>query len=322
MPLKIKNNTLSVCMIVKDEEENIKNILGDLQPLGAEIIVVDTGSTDKTRDVASSMGANFFNFTWCDDFSKARNYSLSRSTGDFILWVDADDRINPECIKELKQNLNMLQKHIHTVCINSNGFQFMQKRIFPNCKSIRFEGAIHETINENSYEVYPINSDKFFIDHTGYDTKEKVDKKIIRNIEMLEKIKNKTEMQLFSLACAYSFESNHDKCIPILVDLKNNSNNEHIKLESIIMIVSSPELNDITKLIIIDEGLKIEKNDIRLNYLKGSIFLNMGKVDAAYKCFTEALACPKIISNFPMNYDMLHHMASVEEMKIRRMLNA
>jgi glycosyltransferase involved in cell wall biosynthesis len=99
-------NTISVCMIAKNEEENIKNSLECARKFADEIIVVDTGSEDATPEIARSMGAKVYFFPWCDDFSAARNESLKYATCDWILWLDADDIIddvNIERIKELKK---------------------------------------------------------------------------------------------------------------------------------------------------------------------------------------------------------------------------
>ena len=87
---------LSVCMIVKDEADKLPLILGDIRGVADEIIVVDTGSTDETIEIAKSAGAQVFDFPWCDDFSAARNYSLDQATGDMVLWLDADDRISQQ----------------------------------------------------------------------------------------------------------------------------------------------------------------------------------------------------------------------------------
>jgi glycosyltransferase involved in cell wall biosynthesis/MoaA/NifB/PqqE/SkfB family radical SAM enzyme len=86
--------TLSLCMIVKDEEKHIARCLLSAKPVVDEMIVVDTGSRDKTKDIAKAYGARVFDFSWTNDFSNARNHSLSLATGDWVLVLDADEVIS------------------------------------------------------------------------------------------------------------------------------------------------------------------------------------------------------------------------------------
>src|SRR5438132_13758737 len=84
----------SLCMIVRNEEQNLAACLESVADLMDEIVVVDTGSNDRTGDVARRFGARVFDFPWVDSFAAARNESLRRATGDWIFWLDADERIN------------------------------------------------------------------------------------------------------------------------------------------------------------------------------------------------------------------------------------
>ncbi|MHB8910069.1 MAG: glycosyltransferase [Syntrophales bacterium] len=97
-----KERTLSLCMIVKNEEKHLVKCLRSIRGIADEIVVVDTGSTDKTIDIATVFGARVFNFPWTGDFSAARNHSLQQATGDWILMLDADEVISPRDFDELK----------------------------------------------------------------------------------------------------------------------------------------------------------------------------------------------------------------------------
>jgi glycosyltransferase involved in cell wall biosynthesis len=102
-PRTLSSGTLSLCMIVKNEEETIRRALLSVRPVVDEMIVVDTGSTDRTKDIARSLGAKVFDFQWTDNFSDARNFSLSKATGEWILVLDADEVISALDHEKLKQ---------------------------------------------------------------------------------------------------------------------------------------------------------------------------------------------------------------------------
>src|SRR5690349_2795694 len=84
---------ISACLIVRNEEANLPRCLGSLAGKIDQFVVVDTGSTDRTVELAQQAGAEVFQFAWCDDFSAARNESLRHAWGKWILWIDADDEL-------------------------------------------------------------------------------------------------------------------------------------------------------------------------------------------------------------------------------------
>jgi glycosyltransferase involved in cell wall biosynthesis len=95
--------TLSLCMIVRDAERSLGAALASAKPFVDEMVVADTGSVDQTREIARDCGARVSNFAWCDDFSAARNYSIGQATGDWILWMDADEVLPPESGRVLRE---------------------------------------------------------------------------------------------------------------------------------------------------------------------------------------------------------------------------
>ena len=100
--------TISVCMIVKNEEKNLADCLECLQAVADEIIIVDTGSADKTKEIAARYTDKLYDFTWVDDFSAARNFAFSKATMDYIYSADADERLdneNQERFLQLKKAL-------------------------------------------------------------------------------------------------------------------------------------------------------------------------------------------------------------------------
>ncbi|HYH66560.1 MAG TPA: glycosyltransferase [Urbifossiella sp.] len=91
-----RRQRVSLCMIVRDEEHNLRDCLGPVAGLFDEMVVVDTGSTDRTREVARELGARVVEFPWCNSFAAARNESLRHATGDWAFWLDADDRVDAD----------------------------------------------------------------------------------------------------------------------------------------------------------------------------------------------------------------------------------
>ena len=99
---------VSLTMIVRNEEQNLPRCLESVQGLFDEIVVVDTGSTDRTKEIAAGFGARVVDFAWIDDFAAARNVALDHATGDYALWLDADDVIEPPERDKLKALLGTL----------------------------------------------------------------------------------------------------------------------------------------------------------------------------------------------------------------------
>ena len=89
-PPRLASPSVSACMIVKNEADNLDRCLRSLKGAVDDIIVVDTGSTDETVSIAKRHHAQVLTFTWCDDFAAARNESIRHATSDWVLWLDAD----------------------------------------------------------------------------------------------------------------------------------------------------------------------------------------------------------------------------------------
>ncbi|MCG8332870.1 MAG: glycosyltransferase family 2 protein, partial [Proteobacteria bacterium] len=112
--------TVSLCMIVKNEEKVLTRCLDSVKDLVDEIIIVDTGSTDKTKDIALKYTSNLYDFEWIDDFAAARNYSFSKATMDYILWLDADDVFLEEDRIKFKQVKESMDSNIDVVMMKYN----------------------------------------------------------------------------------------------------------------------------------------------------------------------------------------------------------
>lgn len=137
-------------MIVKNEEKYIDKCLSSVKDIFDEIIIVDTGSVDNTISICEKYTHKIYNFKWVDDFSKARNYSLSKATCDYIMWLDADDYLNEKEIFKLKQLKDKMDDsfdiYYFLYNFNSEYEPFYRERLFKNNNKYFFKGKIHEAI--------------------------------------------------------------------------------------------------------------------------------------------------------------------------------
>lgn len=155
--------TISICMIVKNEEMHIARCLDSIAELVDEIVIVDTGSTDKTVEIASGYTAKVYSYPWTDDFSDARNYSFSKATMDYCMWMDADDileKTEREKFLQLKKSLlpdtDIVMMKYHTA-FDENGrpsFSYFRERWIKNCSKYRWVGAVHEVIPPSGKVIY------------------------------------------------------------------------------------------------------------------------------------------------------------------------
>ncbi len=187
--------TLSLCMIVKNEEEYLPDCLESVRNVVDQIVVVDTGSTDRTVEIARSFGAEVHSFEWRNDFAAARNESLKHATGDWILWMDADERLIPSSLPALKKILRPEKKPvIYRVEIRSpvQGGHHVRissaHRIFTHRRGISFTGAIHEQVSYRAAQVGAVERDSgVVLEHLGYDLDEVAQQqKNERNRQILE----------------------------------------------------------------------------------------------------------------------------------------
>ncbi|WP_106767811.1 glycosyltransferase family 2 protein [Paenibacillus faecalis] len=147
--------TISLCMIVRNEESSLQRCLDSIKGLVDELVIVDTGSTDNTKAIAANNGAIVYDFEWIDDFGAARNFAFSKATQEYILWLDADDVVDPKdhaAFKQLKEMLSV-SRHIDSVTMpyvlttNEKGeaiFSLRRNRLVRREAGFIWHGAVHE----------------------------------------------------------------------------------------------------------------------------------------------------------------------------------
>jgi glycosyltransferase involved in cell wall biosynthesis len=200
--------TLSLCMIVRDEEEMLPRCLGAIAPVVDEIIVVDTGSRDATIEIARSFGARVIEHEWTDSFAEARNISFDAATGDWLMFLDADEVL----VSEDAERLRALTGHtwreafylVETSYVGGAGDGFAtvdnMLRMFRNRPQYRFEGRVHEQISHRLPHYAPgrIQQTPVRVQHFGYlETVRRCKAKSQRNIELLRKQLDEGEPDAF-----------------------------------------------------------------------------------------------------------------------------
>lgn len=194
------NLLLSLSMIVKNEEKFLEGCLESVKDVVDEIVIVDTGSTDRTLEIAQKFNAKIYHFQWIDDFAAARNESLKHCTGRWILYLDADERLKIDNPRAFREFLEQLPEDIGGVnCIiqsehwkldgDSEVHRGGYPRLFRNLgyPKIQFRGRVHEQISPSLLENNKsfINSE-ILIEHLGYNREREImEEKIKRNYRLL-----------------------------------------------------------------------------------------------------------------------------------------
>lgn len=187
---------ISVCIIAKNEEKYIEECLRRLKPYHYEIVLADTGSTDRTVEIARKYTDRIFSFTWCNDFSAARNFVVSKASHDLILHIDCDEFVEYIDEKVLQKLIRENPKAAGRILLKNRFTQDGQPSVeyvrlsrLADRRFFHYTGAIHEQLeplaSDISKKVYdaPVT-----ILHVGYDgSEEEMRQKSLRNISLLEK---------------------------------------------------------------------------------------------------------------------------------------
>jgi tetratricopeptide (TPR) repeat protein len=185
---------VSVCLIARNEEAVLPRCLASVADLGHELIVVDTGSTDRTREVARQLGARVFDFPWCDDFAAARNQCLRHATGDWIFWLDADEYFTDDNCQRLAtlfaplpdDNCAYLMQSRSLAAPGQPDTFVHQVRLFRRRPDIRWEYRVHEQVLPSILRAGGrVRSTDIVIEHAGYLDAAARGRKAQRNLRLL-----------------------------------------------------------------------------------------------------------------------------------------
>lgn len=282
-------NKISLCMIVKNEESNLRSCLESVQAGVDEIVIVDTGSTDKTIDIAKEYTGKIFHYDWNDDFSSARNHSLKQATGDWILILDADEVLPMETVNQLKTIVETKPNFdaIGLQIINTDGKQVIghthnANRLVKNKNGLLFHYRIHEQPFINGNPIDNRYKSELEIFHTGYREEDLVSKnKKERNITILKKElehKPKDNFIHFNIANEYLSVNKYEKALYHYQIASNNNKfknlNPVISLRTVICLYQMEKYEEAIKKV--NNGIKKYRDYTDLYYYKGIILEKMG----------------------------------------------
>lgn len=188
---------ITLALIARNEEQHIGRCLESASALHAEVIVVDTGSCDRTKEIAIAHGARVYDFEWKEDFSAARNRALEDAHGRWILVLDADEYLPPESVEailKLTAEGTPADRAYHLLNKSSSdggrtGTAGQIVRLFPNHPCVRYEWPVHEQVVTSLQAAnIPIEDTQIEIIHTGYSSPEVNAAKQERNLRILDRM--------------------------------------------------------------------------------------------------------------------------------------
>lgn len=297
-----KDQTLSVCMIVKDEEEHLPRCLEHISKFADEIIVVDTGSTDNTITIAQEFGAKIYYYTWRGDFAAARNESLRHATGEWILVLDADEVISESECNNLRQFINRALGNMYKVNIYNQAVDFTDTlvnqmiRLFKNSLGFYYEGTLHEQLRLPSGTECNISDSPICIKHYGYlpNNIEKKDKHQ-RNKTILEnflKDHPNNPFYLFNYGTQYMNERNWERAIfyfrKSFLNSKDPAHYHQLLLDRLTTCLIHAKRN-LEAIQVLQDAKRVYPLYPDFPFLEGNVYFAQKRYDEAKKAFLKAL---------------------------------
>lgn len=308
------NIQLSQCMIVKNEEKNIEKALSWGKEIMCEQIVVDTGSTDRTVELAEKMGAKVFHFAWKNDFAAAKNYAIGLTKGEWIAFLDADESFPKEDLNKLMRflkqaNANPQIAFIRTkiVHLNWDGSVIAvssQDRLFRKDPNIRYRYRIHEQLykeGDPNVKYFDAQEDLMIL-HTGYGTQVNRPEKGERNAQLLKKELEdnpKSGMLLMYLGDAYDLANRIEDALGCYrkvvwddsIDTSDGLSALRCGLQILRIRMHEPAEDRKDELFKISDKLQELGHGLHpdLDYFKGHWYLKAGEMEKAAVLFENAL---------------------------------
>lgn len=296
--------SLELALIVKNEETNIPRLLNSMAGVYDKLTIVDTGSTDKTIEIAKSYGANVYHFHWVDDFAAARNFSFSKCTSDYIIWLDADDEIMPdsrEILLKTKERLDCADLYLMPYHYAHDEFGtcvciLYRHRIIRRSSEVKWQWPIHECL------IYPPSWRQCELPAIVTHRRSGDDyvKDLGRNINMLQKAikENPTEPRLLFYYAKELFSENRNAdCLPIFnkyFEIGGGWIDDQINAR-LLMALASWKLGLLEDAIdFCIKGIKLDPRWAEFYNTIGQIYYDQEKWDSAIPWFESASRLPML----------------------------
>lgn len=288
---------ISLCMIVRDEERVLGNCLSSVADVFNQKIIVDTGSTDRTVEIAKEFGAEVHKITWPDSFADARNESLKYAKGKWIFWLDADDTLPIETAEQVLHAAIHAPDDVIGFVVpvqfvdgpDGQGTRVDHVKLFRNLPGVEFEGRIHEQIlgslRKQGGEIQRINA---VVLHSGYDTsdigqakKKKRDSKLLL-LDLQDRPGH--PFVLFNLGMTAHYNGDHKEAIDWFRQCLDVSTPEESHVRKVFALLSASlraiGLQDDSGTVLSD-GLRHYNDDPELLFLRGVSYMNSGRFGEA-----------------------------------------
>jgi glycosyltransferase involved in cell wall biosynthesis len=294
---------VSLTMIVRDEENNLPHCLESVRGLFDEMIIVDTGSIDRTKEIAREFGAKVFDFVWIDDFAAARNEALSHATGDYAFWLDADDVVEPIEIEKLRALLQQLRAGdraayvVRCACDPSpdgtGGDTVVDHiRLFPVHEDVRWTYRVHEQILPSLRRAkISVRWTDLTVRHTGYVDKALRARKLERDIAILKREledRPSDPFVLFNLGAIAVERSAWDEALDFLKrSLAGSAPSDSIVRKLFALIARTHQMMGDSQgaLRACAQGLELDPEDAELWFRKAVVHRHRGESSEAERCW-------------------------------------
>ncbi|RDE36280.1 glycosyltransferase [Parageobacillus thermoglucosidasius] len=289
---------LSLCMIVKNEEKVLSRCLDSVYGIVDEIVIVDTGSTDSTEEIALKYVDQIYKFEWTNSFADARNYAQQLANGEWILVLDADEYVDRDNLQEMINVLKQTDEHVDAYDVTIYNFmgvygervlQHRSTRLYRNSPNIRYYRAIHEQLRKENGQ--PLNSMLGILNvyHSGYMHQAVTEKdKHKRNAPLIEKeLQNRENVAFdyFNLGNEYLSKGEVEKALESFVKAYKQKNDFRLSwvsfcvVQIVLCLKYLERFEDALNVIADAENIYIATADFK--YLKGEIYYLQHRYDDA-----------------------------------------